>query len=111
MSSPYGNRLSPNMYWPAPERDTDTTPADNIQRDSLYAYLSSPASGHVYTPETLALIRQAEADIAAEQGDPQWAGPSLPHPDEATSEAEADELRQDWDDWQHGIEPNQEAQL
>ena len=43
----------------------------------------------------------------AAQNDPQWAGPSLPHPTEATSEAEADELREGWDNWQHGIDPNQ----
>lgn len=87
----------------------DTSAADQQQGTGLYAYLASGGqSGHVYTPETLALIKQAEADIAAEQGDPLWAGPSLPHPSEAGSEAEADELREGWDDYYHGIEPNQE---
>lgn len=87
---------------------TDTSQADQAQGLDLAAYLASEASGHVYTPETLALIRQAEADIAAEQADPQWAGPSLPHPSEAGSEAERAELDEGWDNWQHGIEPNQE---
>jgi hypothetical protein len=65
----------------------NTTAADQIQLSHIFAHL--------------------QANQAAEQADPQWAGPSLPHPTEATGEAEADELREGWDNWQHGIDPNQ----
>ena len=86
---------------------------------------------HQYLPETLALIEQAEQAAAtdtsavdngqlagifahlqanqkaAEQSDPQWAGPSLPHPTEATSEQEYDDLQEGWDNWAKGVDPNQ----
>jgi hypothetical protein len=102
---------------------------------------------HQYLPETLALIEQAEREIAAEKAaatdtsavdngqlagifahlqaqeryvrtpdnhvtpvDPQWAGPSLPHPTEATSEAEYDDLTEAWDNWAKGIDVNDLAE-
>ena len=45
--------------------------------------------------------------LVPEQGDPQWAGPSLPHPSEATSDEEHADLQEGWDNWAKGIDPNQ----
>lgn len=76
------------------------TPADEAQRSALLGILAA------MQPRNDALIDQVRAETAAGQGDPQWAGPSLPHPTEAGSEAERAELDEGWDNWQHGIEPN-----
>lgn len=89
---------------------TDTTPADNQQLFALIAALEQAQQEAAEQGITVYDLRHRgrDVDTATAATDPQWAGPSLPHPSEAGSEAEADELRQGWDDWQAGIEPNQE---
>ena len=95
---------------------TDTSQADQAQLASVIDQLFPPPPNRQEAVRNVPVLLPdsdpSRTRPEAEQGDPQWAGPSLPHPSEATSDAEAAELQDGWDDGQHGIEPNtEEAQL
>ena len=90
--------------------DTDSTTADNFQLAGIMAHLhfvdavraEDAREGVALTYDRL--LSEIPADV---QADPQWAGPSLPHPSEATSDEEHAELAEGWDNWAKGIDPNQ----
>lgn len=90
---------------------TDTSAVDNSQLAGIFAHLQANADavraedareGVALTYDRL--LSEIPADV---QSDPQWAGPSLPHPTEATSDEERAELDEGWDNWAKGIDPNQ----
>jgi hypothetical protein len=89
--------------------NTDTTPADNLQLAGLFAHLQhySQVSEAMDALETADGEWVALVPAQAQPVDEQWAGPSLPHPSEATSEQEYDDLQEGWDNWAKGIDPNQ----
>jgi hypothetical protein len=107
--------------------NTDTSAADNGQLAGIFAHLQANQAAEQaraarmkaivdeMSPETRNRVaerldtrfHEITGTPTAEQGDPQWAGPSLPHPSEATSEQEYDDLQEGWDNWAKGIDPNQ----
>ena len=99
---------------------TDTSAVDNGQLAGIFAHLQANADAEKaraarmqkavddMSPETRQRIAERlDTSYHEITGDPQWAGPSLPHPTEATSDEERAELEEGWDNWQHGIDPNQ----